>query len=114
MLTRDDVRKIALAQPEAYEADHHGVPSFRVGTKIFCTLHLDRPRLVVKFDPEDQRNLAEDDPAAIEPNPGYWGRNGWTYIWYERVDAKRLAGLLRMAWAGVAPKKLLKAHSGDA
>ena len=33
MLTRDDVRRIALDQPEAYEADHHGMPSFRVARK---------------------------------------------------------------------------------
>ena len=31
---RDTVRRLALAMPEATEADHHGIPSFRVGKSI--------------------------------------------------------------------------------
>ena len=65
MLTRDDVRRIALAQPEAYEADHFGMPSFRVGKKIFCTVHQDHPRAMLKLHPEDQRNLAEGLPGNV-------------------------------------------------
>ena len=111
MLTRDDVRRIALAQPEAYEADHHGMPSFRVGKKIFCTIHQDHPRAMLKLDPEDQRNLSEAHPGVIEPVPGYWGRNGSTFIWFETVEAGRFADLMAMAWAQVAPKRLLAAVS---
>jgi hypothetical protein len=113
-MTRDDVRRLAMAQPQAYEAEHHGMPSFRVGQKIFCTIHLDHPRAMLKLDPEDQKNLAEDDPAAIEPVPGYWGRNGSTFVWYERLGEDRLAALMRMAWAGVAPKRLVKARAAGA
>lgn len=106
MLTRDDVRLTALAQPEAYEADHHGMPSFRVGKKIFCTIHQDHPRAMLKLDPEDQRNLSAGRPDVIEPVPGYWGRNGSTFVWFERIDAADLADLMRMAWVQVAPKAL--------
>jgi len=112
MLTRDDVRRMALAQPEAYEADHHGMPSFRVGKKIFCTIHLDHPRAMLKLDPEDQRNLAET--GVIEPVPGYWGRNASTFVYFEGVEAARLADLMRMAWAGVAPKRLLASRAPGA
>jgi hypothetical protein len=58
-VAQDDIRRLALAFPEAVEADHHGIPSFRVAGKIVCTLHQDRPRMMVKLDAEDQRNLAE-------------------------------------------------------
>jgi hypothetical protein len=34
----DRVRRLALALPEAVEADHHGRPSFRVAGRIFATL----------------------------------------------------------------------------
>ena len=111
MLTRDDVRRIALDQPEAYEADHNGMPSFRVGKKIFCTIHQDQPRAMLKLDPEDQRNLSEAEPGVVEPVPGYWGRNGSTFIWFEKIEAGRFADLMRMAWAQVAPKRLLAAVS---
>jgi hypothetical protein len=114
MLTQDDIRRIALDLPEAYEAPHFDVTSFRVAKKIFCTVHVDVPRIVLKLDPEDQHNLAEEDPA-IEPvgsTDGKWvssGRRGWTYVWYEKLAPDRLPGLMRMAWATVAPKRLLKA-----
>ncbi|MDO9432932.1 MAG: MmcQ/YjbR family DNA-binding protein [Phenylobacterium sp.] len=111
MLTRDDVRRIALDQPEAYEADHHGMPSFRVGKKIFCTIHQDRPRAMLKLDPEDQRNLSEADPGVVEPVPGYWGRSGSTFIWFEKIETGRFADLMAMGWAQVAPKRLLAAVS---
>jgi hypothetical protein len=101
MLTRDDIRAAALAQPEAYEAPHFDITSFRVNRKIFCTIHTKTERFVLKLDPEDLHNLAGGDPA-FEPVKG-----GWTYVWLERLEPARLPGLMRMAWATVAPKRLL-------
>ena len=49
----DEAKAIALALPEAVGQDHHGVPSFRVAGKIFCTLRREPTRLMVKLDPED-------------------------------------------------------------
>ena len=106
MLTRDDVRAAALAMPEAYEAAHFETASFRVNKKIFCVIHADRPRIVLKLDPEDQHNLLDGD--AVQPVEGAWGRKGWTYLYLERADPERFATLLRLAWATVAPKRLLR------
>ncbi|MGA0607138.1 MmcQ/YjbR family DNA-binding protein [Phenylobacterium sp. VNQ135] len=107
MLTRDDVRAAALALPEAYEEGHFDKASFRVANKIFCTVHLDEPRIVLKLDPEDQHNLLDGD--AVRPVEGAWGRKGWTYAYFERLqDGERLKRLLRLAWSTVAPKRLLK------
>jgi predicted DNA-binding protein (MmcQ/YjbR family) len=105
MTSAEDVRGLALALPEAVEADHHGMPSFRVRGKIFSTLHLAQPRMMVKLDPEDQHNLAEAHPGVVEPVPGYWGRKGSTLVWYEQADEALIAMLLAMAHAGVAPKR---------
>jgi len=105
MLTRDDVRRIALSMPESYEEPHFNIPSFRVNKKIFCTIHMDRPRIMLKLDPEDQHNLS--DGEAIEPVPGYWGRGGSTFVYFEKLAAERLPDLMRMAWVNVAPKRLL-------
>lgn len=97
-----NLRRLALALPEAVEGDDHGQPAFLVGKKIFCTVG-EGGRCTVRLDPEDQRNLEE--AGAIEPVPGYWGRKGWTHVWIDQVSEDRLAGLLRLAWAGVAPKR---------
>jgi predicted DNA-binding protein (MmcQ/YjbR family) len=80
--------------------------SFRVGKKIFCTIHTQAPRIMLKLDPEDQHNLA--DGKVIEPVPGHWGKGGSTFVWYEKLEPERLPELMRMAWANVAPKRLLK------
>ena len=106
MATPEDIRRLALALPEATETDHHGIPSFRVRGKIFCTLHRDPPRMMVKLDPEDRRNLSEGHPGVVEPVAGYWGRKGSTFVAYERADAALLATLLDMAWTNVAPARL--------
>lgn len=106
MASYEAVRAMALAQPQAVEMDHHGIASFRVAGKIFATLRTDPPGLMVKLDPEDQRNLSEGHPGIIAPVPGYWGRKGSTFVDYERADAELLEALLRLAWSGVAPKRL--------
>ncbi|HKP79812.1 MAG TPA: MmcQ/YjbR family DNA-binding protein [Phenylobacterium sp.] len=106
MLTHADIRATALALPEAYEEPHFDIPSFRVNRKIFCTIHLDQPRIMLKLDPEDQHNLA--DGEAITPVPGHWGRNGATFVWFEKLEPERLPALMRLAWANVAPKRLLR------
>jgi predicted DNA-binding protein (MmcQ/YjbR family) len=104
MLTPQDIRRAALALPEAYEAPHFDIASFRVGKKIFCTLHTAEPRIMLKLDPEDQHNLS--DGEAIMPVPGTWGRHGSTFVYYEKLEPERLPGLMRLAWANVAPKRL--------
>ena len=103
MPSHEEVRARALALPEAVEADHHGFPSFRVAGKIFCTLRADPPRLMVKLDTEDQRNLCEAHPGVIEPVPGYWGRKGATFVRYDLIEDTLAEGLLRLAWSRVAP-----------
>lgn len=104
----DEVRRLALALPETVEADHHGMPSFRVAGKIFCTIHQDRPRIMVKLAVEDQDNLTAGHPGVIEPVPGNWGRKGSTFVWYEKSDAATIAMLLKLAWTHVAPKRLIR------
>jgi hypothetical protein len=104
-----DVRRLALSLPNTTEADHHGIPSFRVAGKIFCTLHGATGRLMVKLDPEDQANLAAGRPGVVEPVAGYWGRKGSTFVNLSRADETFVAQLIRMAWLKAAPAKLKSA-----
>jgi predicted DNA-binding protein (MmcQ/YjbR family) len=101
----DEIRRQALALPDAVEADHHGAPSFRVHGKIFCIIHEALPRMTVKLDLEDQRNLSEAHPGVIQPVPGYWGCKGSTFVWYDKADGDLIASLLRTCYAAVTAKR---------
>ena len=63
---------------------------------------------VVKLDREDQLNMAAGHPDAVQPTATY-GHHGWTYIRLDNIDEATLATVLRLAWAHVAPRRLLKA-----
>ncbi len=108
MITPADIRAMALALPEAVEADHHGFPSFRVAGKIFATLREDRPRIMVKLDPEDQHNFVQSYRAAVEAVPGYWGRKGATYVDTSAIDPALIETLLRLAWSRASPRRLTR------
>jgi hypothetical protein len=106
MLSADDARRVAVSLPEAVEQDHHGRPSFRVAGKIFATL----------WDPEHM-NVMLDEPGiltAVQSHPAVCAE----VMWGKRLAAVRvdlrgageqlLAELLRDAWEGKAPARLVE------
>jgi hypothetical protein len=118
-----DLRRIALALPEAYEDLHRRRPAFRVRKRIFAMLGVTGngalfPDLaaddiaVAKLDREDQLNMAAAYPDAIEPTETY-GHHGWTYIRLPRTDEAVLSTALRPAWTHVAPKSLVSRLIGE-
>ena len=115
----DDLRRLALSLPEAYEDLHRRRPAFRVNKKIFAMLGVTGNQslftslggdnvAVVKLDREDQINMAQGHPHAIQPTETY-GRHGWTYLRLEALDEATLATVIRLAWTHVAPKRLSRA-----
>jgi len=119
MPTADDVRRIALALPEGYEDTHRRKPAFRVNTRIFAMLGVERPgaspglfaplsgaRPVASLtvEREDQLNFAAAYPEAFEAA----GSHGFSYIWLDAIDPDLLALLIRMSWAKAAPKRLAR------
>jgi hypothetical protein len=105
-VTFDDVRRIALALPEAeerltWETDI----TFRVRDKIFAIGGEEATRVSIKAGLETQAELIELDPATFAPS-AYTGRFGWVTVDLGRVDEALLTSLLREAWRRSAPKKL--------
>lgn len=106
MISRDAVRALALAQPEASEQDHHGRPSFRVAGRIFATL----------WD-ESHLNAMLDEPGiltAAQARPGvctelWWGKRlAALSVDLNRADAEFVGQLLAEAWESKAPRRLLR------
>lgn len=105
-MTADDIRALALSLPEAVEQPHFERASFRVRGKIFATLPPGGEVVVLKLPPQIKESLVQSDAGAIIPLRGAWDRGGWTQIAISRMEAAKLADLIRLAWRQVAPRKL--------
>lgn len=106
MTTFDDVRRIALALPEAeerltWETDI----TFRVRDKIFAIGGEGADRVSIKASLETQAELIDLDPGTFASS-AYVGRFGWVTVVLDRVDPALLASLMREAWRRSAPKRL--------
>jgi hypothetical protein len=104
--TFEDVRRIALALPEAeerltWETDI----TFRVRDKIFAIGGEGADRVSIKASLETQAELIDLDPGTFASS-AYVGRFGWVTVVLDRVDPALLASLIREAWRRSAPKRL--------
>ena len=104
MLTRTEARKIALALPQAKEADHHGRPSFRVNDKVFATFW-DDATMNIMVDEAMTHRASERFPRACQPFQ--WGsRIAALNVRLSEIEADVLRDLLHIAWTRTAPKGL--------
>jgi hypothetical protein len=110
--TFEDVRRIALALPEAEEIVTWETDiTFRVRDKIFAIGGEGADRVSIKAGLETQAELIEMDPRTFAKS-AYVGRFGWVTVDLARVDPALLESLLRDAWRRTAPKKLAAALDG--
>jgi hypothetical protein len=105
-VTFDDVRRIALALPEAEERVTWETDiTFRVRDRIFAIGGEGADRVSIKAGLETQAELVELDPATFGPS-AYTGRFGWVTADLGRIEEPLLESLLREAWRRTAPKRL--------
>jgi len=108
MTTFEDVRRIALALPEAEEVVTWGADlTFRVGKRIFAIGGEGAVVVSIKATLDAQEDLLALDPGTFS-KAAYTGRFGWVNVRLAGVDERMLADLLDKAWRQTAPKKLLK------
>ena len=107
MVTVAQARAVALALPEATEADHHGRPSFRVAGRIFATLW-DSEHMNVMVDEPGIRTAAQAHPHVCEEV--WWGKRlAAVRVTLPAVERRLLAELLADAWENKAPARLIRA-----
>jgi hypothetical protein len=106
-VTVDEFRSLALALPEAVEAEHMDHPDFRVRGKIFATLG-PAPHAwgMVKLTPDQQGDFVRDEPDVFEPFAGAWGKRGCTKVHLESATEVTVREALIAAWRNTAPKRL--------
>jgi hypothetical protein len=105
-MTLAQVRRLALALPEAAEAPHFDYTSFRVRKKIFATAPPGGAHLHLFVDELTLRQAVDAGHAWLELQ--HWGKKVYLRAALAKADAKVVAGLLKRAWQDKAPASLLK------
>jgi predicted DNA-binding protein (MmcQ/YjbR family) len=102
-------KKWALALPDAVEAPHFEKASFRVNKKIFATLDLKNNRAMLKLPLAEQSVFCTYDKNVFFPVPGFWGKQGATFVDLEKVRKDMFKDALKTAYEGIIlakkPKK---------
>jgi len=107
-MTLGDFREMALMLPETAEMPHFDLTSFRVKGKIFATYHAKRNCAMLKLSILNQSIYCDMDNKVFYPVPGGWGKKGATFVELKLVKKQIFREALQLAWAGVAPKKLVE------
>ena len=113
-VTFADVRRAALAMPEATEELTWGTDTtWRVRGKMFAVTGPPETStsVTLKATKEEQAELVAERPEAFAVAP-YVGRFGWIQVTLSAVDAAELRELVVEAWRLTAPKRLVNAYDG--
>ena len=103
-MTVEEVRKLALALPEAIEQDHWGNPSFRVRGRIFATVP-DATHVNVMIDPFDVDAAVRTEPDFCKEL--WWGKKlAGVRVSLPDASQSMVETLLRASWKRKAPKRL--------
>lgn len=106
MSTLDQVRDLALGLPEATEADHHGIASFRIRRKIFATVPDDEHARIM-LDENGIRSAVAEFPAVCQEL--YWGKKlACVVVAVDLATTALLRELLTDAYRRKAPTTLAR------
>ncbi|MEV0228961.1 MmcQ/YjbR family DNA-binding protein [Nonomuraea sp. NPDC050786] len=109
MVTEDDVRRLALALPEALEKTMYGTPAFYVRGKWFARIRDEGDVLVLPVGSEEEKaGLVAAEPGTFFTTPHYDG-SATVLVRFGAVDAEELGELLTDAWRLRAPTRLAAA-----
>lgn len=99
----EEIRRIALALPEATEELTWDDVNFRVRKKIFC--FPSAVGMTVKADPDELEALLGDPRFVVAK---YVGRFGWVTMTVDpdEVDLEELRELVLTSYVQIAPKTL--------
>ena len=104
----DDVRRLALALPDAHETPHFDLTSFRVGTKIFATAPPDGGVVRIFVDESEARACAAEALPGVELIQ--WGdKVSGVSLVLATADPGRVGELLEDSWRRRAPKRVIAA-----
>ncbi len=107
MVTEDDVRRVALSLPGAYENESYGgSPSWRTKARMFAHIRDEDDALALWVETEQEKEaLLASDPEKFYTTNHY---NGYPVVLVRMgaIDVAELAELIEESWRQRAPRSL--------
>jgi hypothetical protein len=110
MATAQDVRRLALALPRAYEALVRDYVKFRVGRIVFLSISPDEELLGFGFPKEERAALVASEPDKFLMPVRSDERYNWVRARLAVLDEDELAELVVDAWRMCVPKRVAEAY----
>ncbi|MBI1340841.1 hypothetical protein GC169_11640 [bacterium] len=108
MASEADVRRVALALPEAVEVMYRGGPWFNVGKKTFVLFWGPHARWIFKLPKPRQALLFEARSDVFEPYRA--GALVWSYVDIEVLSPEEVEDLVTDAWTTIVPRTTARAY----
>jgi hypothetical protein len=104
--TADDVRRVGLALPRAYEREVRGRWKLRVGQIVFCAFSADETQMGFGYPRAERDGLVASDPETFFlPQPRDL-RYQWVCARLDRLDDVEMRELVVDAWRMCTPAML--------
>jgi hypothetical protein len=110
MVTAQDVRRIALELPRAYEALVRDRVKFRVGRIVFLAISPDEELLGFGFPKEERAALVASEPEKFLMPMRSDERYNWVRVRLAKIDEAELRELIIDAWRMCVPKRVAEAY----
>jgi len=110
MATAEDVRRVALGLPRAYEALVRDHVKFRVGRIVFLSISPDEELLGFGFPKEERAALVASEPEKFLMPLRSDERYNWVRARLARIDEAELRELIIDAWRMCVPKRVAAAY----
>lgn len=106
MVTADDVRRVGLALPRAYEREVRGRAKLKVGQIVFCSFSRDELAMGFGYPKVERDGLVASDPATFFLPPPADLRYQWVCAHLDRLDQAEMRELVTDAWRMCTPRML--------
>jgi hypothetical protein len=104
----DDIRRVALALPRAYEVLVRDRVKFRVGQLVFVALSRDERTMGVGFPKEQRAAMVAAEPAKFALPARSDLRYRWIDVRLDAIDADEMRELVVDAWVMCVPARVAR------
>jgi hypothetical protein len=112
LVSLEEIRRVALSLPRAYEAEVRGRVKFRVGRIVFLALSRDELTMGCGFPREERAAMVAAEPEKFFlPIPSEL-RYQWIEVRLTEIDVAEMAELVTEAWRMCVPKRVAAEHLG--